>query len=204
MKVRILGAIGAALFAIAPFAFAQSGCANSELLGGNGGACVIEVTHTSDGAVRTYRPLGATDDTKPTVIYGVKSSTGAVGGVNVLRGAPAEPKIIKPAPKATCRYSVIRLSDRRDGDGRYRVCLDDVAKLETREGLEATYERLLRAATAACPKGRKRFTERGQSRCVRDAMDDAIYNSGLEQLALYHARRRTGIFRERLIIVGPE
>ena len=208
--IRFLGAVGAALIAIAPLAFSQS-CDTGELAGGRGGACVISVKQTTSGQVRTIRPLGSSDATKPRVYSGVAGGTPAsiesVSGVTVLRGASKAAPMPVATPEETepvCRYKIRRLTNRRDGERRYDVCLDDLAALNTTAGLEEVYGRLADAAVAACPRDGKRFTRRAQVRCARSAINEAVAASGIEQLALYHARLRSRDYSERIAIVGPE
>lgn len=209
--VRLLGAIGAALIVLAPLAFGQSSCGNTELLGGRGGACVLSVTKTETGPVRVYRPAPlAEEETRPIVYSGIseRGTAQSVGqaGVTVIRGAaaaPVEPKSVA-VEKPFCRYLVRRLSDRRDGARRYDVCIDDFGGLKTEDGLEVVYDRLVRTADAACEKDDRQPLARQKRICMQILLDEAIRNSGLEDLALYHARRRSRLYSDRLAIVGPE
>lgn len=208
--IRMLGALGAALIALAPHGFSQT-CDNSELAGGRGGACVISVTQTRSGPVRAVRPVGSGTDTRPVVYRGVGGLNAAeiekTAGVTVIRRAEVERADPRNAgqeeARPTCRYRVRRLSNRRDGERRFNICIDDLAIVNTSEGVEALYARLQTTARAACPRDGRRFTERAQRRCIQGVMERTIEASGIEQLALYHGRVRSRDFDERVAIVGP-
>ncbi len=208
--IRFLGAVGAALIATTPLAFTQS-CDTVELLGGRGGACLISVKQTTSGSVRTIRPVGATESTRPVVYSGISgapvTSVQKPVGVTVVRGSSAPavtPATVTTKAAPTCRFKVRQLTNRRDGERRFDVCVDDLAVLDTREGVEALYDRLSNTALAACPADGRRFTNRLRRLCVQGVLEDTIEASGIEQLALYHARLRSSDFAERVAIVGPE
>lgn len=208
--IRFLGAVGAALIAMTPLAFAQS-CDTNELVGGRGGACVISVKQTTTGSIRTIRPVGSVETTRPVVYSGVAgvpvTSIEKATGVTVVRGsshpALAPAAIVKEAVP-TCQFKVRRLTNRRDGEPRFDICVDDLAALEKREGVEALYNRLSQTAFQACPADGRRFTQRMRRQCALSVLDDTIAAAGIEQLALYHARLRSRDFAERVAIVGPE
>ncbi|MEO1101582.1 MAG: hypothetical protein AAFW65_07025 [Pseudomonadota bacterium] len=208
--IRFLGAVGAALIAMTPLAFAQS-CDTNELLGGRGGACLISVKQTTTGSIRTIRPAGAVETTRPVVYSGVSgapvTSVQKAAGVAVVRGssqpAPVPVAVVAEAPP-TCRFKVRRLTNRRDGEPRFDVCVDDLAALDSREGVEALYNRLSQTAATACPADGRRFTQRLRRLCALSVLEETIEASGIEQLALYHARLRSRDFAERVAIVGPE
>lgn len=196
------------------------------------GPCVITrdgravETISIDGRdVKIYRPAsklaaspvpGAVSKPGPKVISvatppkvdrqnGVVIYRGAVSAPQAVRAVPLATRIerAKPAPKPTCRVALIRRADRRDGDRRYDVCVDDLDALSDPAEVRALYGRVVRAATLACPIDGRRISRRGQRQCIRDLTDEAVGASGIAPLALYHEQFRRSRFDNRIAIVGP-
>lgn len=99
-----------------------------------------------------------------------------------------------------CQQDITKLRDDRQGRARYEVCFRDLTPVGG-ERVEVLYSRIERAADEACDVNRSSIARWASQRCEADAIDRAVYDTGLEALASYH-RVRTGRATPR-VRVGP-
>ena len=101
-----------------------------------------------------------------------------------------------------CAQDITRLRDDRDGRERYEVCYRDLSPVVDQDRVEILYSRIAQAADQACDANRgSRLYNRAARRCEDDAVERAVYDTGLEALQRYHLIR-TGQGTPR-VTVGP-
>ncbi len=202
--IRLLGAVGAAIIAVAPFAMSQSfdsSCDTGELEGGQRGPCVLSIQTTPAGGLEVRRAQ-VRMPSKAKVYYGV---TPDAADVAVIRGVVSASPALAPAAqqKPVCAYDIRRVEDRIDGQRRFNVCVDDVSALKTPEDVEQLYSRIERAAEMACPRDGRRVSSSAQRRCIRSVLRNTIDAAGIEELAMHAAVERGRDTTQRVAIVGP-
>ena len=99
-----------------------------------------------------------------------------------------------------CDREIKALRDDRDGRKRYEVCYRDLTPVYGGR-VEVLYSRIERAAERACDTNSFYLRNRTTRSCENQAVDRAVYDTGLEALASYHIAK-TGRGRPR-VTVGP-
>lgn len=100
-----------------------------------------------------------------------------------------------------CEREIRALRDDREGRKRYEVCYRDLTPIYGGR-VEVLYSRIERAAERACDANSFSLRYNRSARdCENQAVDRAVYDTGLEALANYHIAK-TGRGRPR-VTVGP-
>ena len=99
-----------------------------------------------------------------------------------------------------CDREITRIRDDREGRQRYEVCYRDLTPIYGGR-VEVLYSRIERAAERACDTDIFYMRNRSTRKCEYQAIDRAVYDTGLEALASYHVAK-TGRGRPR-VTVGP-
>lgn len=98
-----------------------------------------------------------------------------------------------------CNRKVDRIDDDADGRTRYEVCYADLQPVNGGR-IETLYSRIETAARRACGRSAGYGAYRRASDCRDQAVDMAVYDTGLQPLVNYHVAKTGG--RPR-VIVGP-
>ncbi len=128
-----------------------------------------------------------------------------------LAGAPHHPAHYAPQGPAYdhvpvvgvragyCDRKVEKISDDRDGQKRYEVCYADLQPVNGGR-IETLYSRIETAARRACGGSAGYGAYRRTGDCRDQAVEVAVYDTGLQSLVNYHVAKKGG--RPR-VIVGP-